>query len=64
MSDAQSLTRYVAEFAVGTRYEHIPEEVVRLGKKSMLEALGVGLSGAISAPGRAMQDYIKDFAAR
>ena len=62
MPEQQSLTQYVAEFAVNTRYESIPGDVMRLGKKSILEALGVALSGSVSAPGRIVHDYIREFA--
>ena len=59
MPEQRSLTAYVAEFAVNTRYEDIPDEVMRLGKKSILDALGVALSGSISAPGRIVRDYLR-----
>lgn len=59
MPEHHSLTAYVSEFAVSTRYEDIPDDVMRLGKKSILDALGVGLSGSISAPGRIVRDYLR-----
>jgi 2-methylcitrate dehydratase PrpD len=55
-----ALTRYVADFVVGTREEDIPAEVQQLGRKAILDALGVALPGAISAPGRVLAGYLAD----
>ena len=52
-----SLTLYVAQFISGTRYENIPAEVLELGKKSILDGLGVSLSGSISPPATIMRQY-------
>lgn len=57
---APPLTRHVAEFVVGTQERDIPGEVQELGKKNILDALGVVLPGAISAPGRALNAYLRD----
>jgi 2-methylcitrate dehydratase PrpD len=54
------LTRYVAEFAVGLKEADIPEEVQGLGKKAILDALGVALPGSISEPGRILNGYLQD----
>ena len=43
------LTKYVAEFIVNTKYENIPEEVVALGKKTMLDGFGLALAGVVLA---------------
>ena len=40
-----SLTGHVADFIVGTRYEDIPADVLAVGKKSILDGLGLALSG-------------------
>lgn len=61
MPHQQSLTAYVAQFAVNTRFDEIPDEVILLGKKSILDALGVALSGSISEPAKIVQDYAQDF---
>ena len=42
---AGSLTGYVADFIASTRFASIPEEVVALGKKSILDGLGLALAG-------------------
>jgi 2-methylcitrate dehydratase PrpD len=54
------LTRHVADFVVGTQEKDIPQEVQQLGKKAILDALGVVLPGAISAPGRVLDGYLGD----
>ena len=43
---ASSLTAYVAEFVSKTRFDDIPEEVLHLGKKNILDGLACALSGA------------------
>ena len=55
-----SLTRHVAEFVAHTRYEDIPADVRELAKKSMLDGLGVSLSGSISEPVRIVLDYVRE----
>lgn len=57
---APPLTRHVAEFVVGTQERDIPQDVQQLGKKAILDALGVVLPGAISQPGRVLAAYLAD----
>ncbi|MDP9147761.1 MAG: MmgE/PrpD family protein, partial [Acidobacteriota bacterium] len=52
------LTKYVAEFIVNTKYEDIPEEVIALGKKTMLDAFGLAVAGSASIPGGNIRKYI------
>jgi 2-methylcitrate dehydratase PrpD len=40
------LTKYVGEFVVRTKYEDIPAGVIELGKKSVLDGLGLALAGS------------------
>jgi 2-methylcitrate dehydratase PrpD len=54
MSEA-SLTRYVAKFVRETRYEDIPGGVIELGKKSILDGLGLALAGSVARSG----DYVR-----
>jgi hypothetical protein len=42
----EHLTRYVSEFICSTRLEDLPQDVVALGKKSILDGLGLALSAA------------------
>jgi 2-methylcitrate dehydratase PrpD len=61
---APALTRHVADFVVGTREQDIPQEVQQMGKKAILDALGVSLPGAISQPGRVLAGYLADLGCR
>ena len=40
------LTAYVADFVTNTRYENIPQSVIELGKKSILDGFGLALAGS------------------
>jgi 2-methylcitrate dehydratase PrpD len=50
--NVSGLTAYVAGFVVNTTYESIPQQVIELGKKSILDGFGLALAGskAESAP--------------
>lgn len=56
----QSLTEHVARFITETRPEDIPAAVLELGTKSMLDGLGVAISGSISEPVRILLDYVSE----
>jgi len=56
---APGLTRYVTEFIVNTRYEDIPEDVMALGKKSILDGFGLALAGSVSTLASPMTEYIR-----
>ena len=53
------LTREVAEFIVATRYATIPEDVAELGKKSILDGLGLALCGSVAESGNLSRAYVK-----
>lgn len=53
----RSLTRYVADFAAHTSWRDIPEDVMHLGKKSILDVLGCALSGSISPTVAILRDF-------
>ena len=53
------LTQEVAEFVLATTSNEIPKEVAGLGKKSILDGLGLALSGSIAASGKIVQVYLK-----
>lgn len=55
---APGLTRYVSEFIVNTSYESIPQEVIALGKKSILDGFGLALAGSASSLAPLMKSYI------
>src|SRR5215467_134105 len=54
----EGLTREVAEFIVNLRYSAIPEEVIDLGKKSILDGLGLALCGSVAETGSLSRNYI------
>ena len=56
---APGLTQYVAEFVVKTKYEDIPEEVVKLGKKSILDGFGLALAGSTCSFAPLVRQYVE-----
>src|SRR5262249_61968468 len=57
------LTKYVSDFIVNTKYQDIPEEVLALGRKSILDGLGLALAGSVSPMGPLIRQYVEKFAA-
>src|SRR5579864_7224464 len=56
---APGLTKYVSEFIVNTKYEDIPENVIALGKKTILDGFGLALAGSASTAGPIIRHYIE-----
>jgi 2-methylcitrate dehydratase PrpD len=54
-----SLTRYVAEFIVNTSVRRIPDEVMHLARRSILDGLGLALAGNAAESGRLVRTYLK-----
>jgi 2-methylcitrate dehydratase PrpD len=54
-----SLTAYVADFIVATRYEAIPADVLALGKKSILDGLGLALAGSVAKSGQLLRRHLQ-----
>ena len=52
------LTRYVGDFVVRTKYEDIPAEVIELGKKSVLDGLGLALAGSRAESGPISRKFV------
>lgn len=52
------LTRYVGEFIGSTTYDDIPAEVIALGKKSILDGLGLALAGTRAPTGPVVREYL------
>ena len=52
------LTAYVAEFIAGTAYGDIPDEVLALGKKSILDGFGLALSGNHAGSGALVRAHL------
>ena len=58
-SAAEPITRYVAEWIAGTQFSDIPLGVIELGKKSILDGLGVGLAGSAAETGATVRRYLR-----
>jgi 2-methylcitrate dehydratase PrpD len=54
------LTRSVAEFVCGAKAEDLPSDVVALGKKSILDGIGLALSGAVAQSGEYVRRHLAD----
>src|SRR5580765_3401034 len=57
----QKLTASVAQFVVDTKYSDISPEAVELGKKSILDGLGLALSGSRAETAGVILEYVKSF---
>jgi 2-methylcitrate dehydratase PrpD len=58
LANAPGLTRSVSEFVVNTKYEDIPDDVIALGKKTMLDGFGLALAGSASVVAPVVRRYI------
>src|SRR6202521_4520464 len=56
---APGLTDYVGKFVSQTKYEDIPGEVIELGKKSILDGLGLALAGSKAQTGTLCRQYLE-----
>lgn len=52
------VTDYVAKFIAATKFEEIPEDVIELGKKSILDGLGLALAGSMADTGEISRKYV------
>src|SRR5712691_11146197 len=57
----QKLTSHTAEFVVSLKLTDIPAEALELGKKSILDGLGLALSGSKAETWKLSQEYLKPF---
>src|SRR5215470_12464873 len=55
------LTEYVAQFVAQTKYSDIPARVLELSKKSVLDGLGLALSGSKGETAPLLAQYLKSF---
>jgi 2-methylcitrate dehydratase PrpD len=58
---SQAVTRYVSEFIVNSRYQDLPDAVISLGKKSILDGFGLAIAGSASEPGALAVRYVESF---
>ena len=59
MAESPSLTAYVADFITTTRASSIPADVMHLGKRSILDGIGLALAGNAAESGRIVRTYLK-----
>src|SRR5215207_7112699 len=59
MPDQPSLTAYVAEFITRTRTKDIPADVMHLGKRSILDGIGLALAGSVAESGHIVRKHLK-----
>jgi 2-methylcitrate dehydratase PrpD len=57
-TQASLITDYVAGFVVATKASDIPKDVAYLGKRSVLDGIGLALAGAASECGHIAQKYL------
>jgi 2-methylcitrate dehydratase PrpD len=55
----EGLTREVAEFILRTGYSDLPADVVELGRKSILDGMGLALCGSVAETGPLSRAYVK-----
>jgi len=58
-SAQEGLTREVAGFILATSYDAIPAAVIEMGKKSILDGLGLALSGSAAQSGQYVETYLR-----
>src|SRR5580704_9461038 len=58
------LTKYVGDFVVRTKYEDIPANVIELGKKSILDGLGLALAGSRAESGPISRKFVETLGIR
>jgi 2-methylcitrate dehydratase PrpD len=58
------LTDYVGKFVATTKYEDIPDDVIELGKKSILDGLGLALAGSMAQTGTLCRQYVENIGIR
>src|SRR5712671_6583181 len=58
-AEAPGLTEYVGKFIASTKYEDIPQDAIELGKKSILDGLGLALAGSRAQTGAICREYVE-----
>ncbi|MEY3952540.1 MAG: hypothetical protein RL320_1342 [Pseudomonadota bacterium] len=53
------LTDYVADFVCTTQAKDIPADVMELGKKSMLDGIGLAMSGSVAKSGELVRTHLQ-----
>jgi len=58
-TEPAAVTAYVAEFITSTKYADIPSDVIELGKKSILDGLGLALAGSVAKSGELVHRHLQ-----
>ena len=58
-ANSAGVTRRVVEFILSTRYADLPRDVVAIGKKSILDGLGLALVGSVAKSGEISRQYVR-----
>ena len=64
MSNDQTLSQGLAQFAAGTTFEHLPAEVVRSTKERVLDTLGICLAAHAQGLGDGVADLVSGWGGR
>jgi 2-methylcitrate dehydratase PrpD len=59
MANSESLTAHVAQFITRTRASAIPGDVMHLGKRSILDGIGLALAGNAAESGHIVRRYLR-----
>ena len=59
-AEGEGLTRYVADFVAGTALSDLPKVAIDNGKKSILDGLGLALSGSVAKSGELVRRHLAD----
>ena len=57
--NVHGVTKQVAEFVVKTRYEDLPADAIELGKKSILDSIGLALAGSRADTAELVERYVE-----
>ena len=63
-SKGKDLTKYVSKFIYDTKFKNIPNNVVELAKKHILDGFGLALSGSVARTGNYLFKQIKKNSAK
>src|ERR1044072_1930605 len=56
----ERITARIADFIVRTKYADLPDELIALGKKSILDGLGLALVGSVASSGAILRSYLAE----
>ncbi len=58
-AQSPGLSRQVAEFIVSSSFQDLPGDVLELGKKSILDSLGLAICGSVSEASQLARNYVQ-----